>query len=75
MKCRFLNETVSPEDQAEKLGITVELYEKLVVVRKLYTDTTDSGRLAQAVSFIILLYSIFHDFIITDSHFIIFILL
>lgn len=48
-KCRFLNETVSPVDQAEKLGISVELYEKLVVVRKLYTDKTDSGRLAQAI--------------------------
>lgn len=49
-KCEFLNETVSPKEQANHLGITLELYEKLVTVRKLYSDRTDSGRLAQAVS-------------------------
>lgn len=48
-KCKFLNETVVPNEQANQLGITVELYEKLVIVRKLYTDKTNSGRLAQAV--------------------------
>lgn len=48
--CKFLNETVSHEEQATKLGITVELYEKLVAVRKLYSEEIDSGRLAVAVS-------------------------
>lgn len=48
--CRFLNETVSHEEQAKKLGITVVLYEKLVAVRKLYSDKIDEGRLALAVS-------------------------
>lgn len=48
--CKFLNETVSYEEQATKLGITVELYEKLVAVRKLYSEEIDSGRLAVAVS-------------------------
>lgn len=47
--CKFLNETVSHENQATNLGITVELYEKLVAVRKLYSEETDSGRLAVAV--------------------------
>lgn len=52
-KCEYLNETILPEEQAEKLGITVDLYEQLVAARRLYSDRTDSGRLAQAVRFFI----------------------
>lgn len=48
--CSFLNETVSHEDQAEKLGIAIVLYQKLVAVRKLYSDKNDESRLALAVS-------------------------
>lgn len=48
--CGYLNESVSHEDQAQKLVITVQLYEELIAARKLYSDKTDASRLALAVS-------------------------
>lgn len=47
--CTFLNETVTPEDQAKELGISIPQYNNIVEARKLYTDKTDAGRLAVAV--------------------------
>lgn len=32
--CNFLDETISPVEQAEALGISVDLYNKFVVIRK-----------------------------------------
>lgn len=47
--CSLLNETVTQEEQVKALGISDGLYHYLVEARKLYSDKTDSGRLAMAV--------------------------
>lgn len=50
--CMFLNETVSPTEQAQALGIDLELYERLVTIRKNnLEDESLAGQMNLAVHF------------------------
>lgn len=49
--CTFVNGTVSAEQQAAALGISVVLYQKIAEIRKKHhADESLSGRLNAAVS-------------------------